>query len=40
LNQNPNRGSYCSRECQGNPRIEINKGYFKKIKDKIKEIKK
>ena len=25
LNQNPNRGSYCSRECQGNPRIEINK---------------
>ena len=29
LNQNPNRGSYCSRECQGNPRIEINKDYFK-----------
>ena len=25
LNQNPNRGSYCSRECQGNPRIERNK---------------
>jgi hypothetical protein len=29
LNQNPNRGSYCSRGCQGNPRIEINKDYFK-----------
>ena len=29
LNQNPNRGSYCSRECQGNPRIKIDKDYFK-----------
>ena len=29
LNQNVNRGSYCSRECQGNPRIKIDKDYFK-----------
>jgi len=29
LNQNPKRGTYCSRECQGNPRISINKDYFK-----------
>jgi hypothetical protein len=29
LNQNPNRGSYCGRVCQGNPKININRDYFK-----------